>query len=131
MLWRKCPKNKFVGKIKVELSVFETIMEFNTGTSCITQMHAEMGSIVTSNMRNSLRKRNISRIKTATKQITDHARVVRRKKRAEKKSSANSKNSYKAGSFGTKITPEFYVEPETVKIKFVYDQEVPNWTSLY
>ena len=61
-------------------------MEFNTGTSYITQMQAEMGSMVSSNMQNSLRRSNISQIKTAAKQITDCARMIKSKKNEHRRS---------------------------------------------
>ena len=33
VLWSKCPKTKFCGKIKVLLAVSETVMYFNTGAA--------------------------------------------------------------------------------------------------
>ena len=43
MLWNKCPKTRFCGNRRLELSVAETVMEFNTGVGCKAEILELLG----------------------------------------------------------------------------------------
>lgn len=106
VLWSKCLKNKFCGKVKVLLAVAETVCHFNSGATSRVSILESAGVKVSANMLQGVRKEDSLRIKVAAKKITEKARMRRRKLRAEKKSKKDDVVTYKAGSFGLSAEPE-------------------------
>ena len=107
VLWSRCLKTKFCGKVKVELAVAETICHFNSGAGANASLHESYGANVSSNMLSSLRKIDKERVKNAAKKISVKARLDRRKRRAKLKSKNEPKAiSYMAGAFGISKQPE-------------------------
>ena len=102
----KCPKTKFCGVRKVQLTVSETVMHFNSGSASRAITLKNLGVAISSNMLTAVRKEDTIRINVAAKKITEYARMRRRNLRAQKKYKKQDIINYKAGSFGLSSAPE-------------------------
>ena len=98
-MWNKCPKIRFCGRVKLLLAVSQTIAYFNTGAGSKASLLKSVGVNPGINTIISLRKSDKERVKHAAKNITEKARLIRRKKRAKSKTETEKKD-YFAGSFG-------------------------------
>ena len=85
VLWSRCPKTKFCGKVKVELALAETICQFNSGAGIDVTLHEKYGANVSGNMLSSVRKIDKERVTNAAKKISEKARLDRRKRRSKLK----------------------------------------------
>ena len=86
VLWGKCPKTRFCGKRKVELSVAETVMEFNTGAGCKAEILDSLGIDPGKPVIESLEKSDLQRVKNSERKISISARLQQQKLRSIKKS---------------------------------------------
>ena len=84
VLWSKCPKTRFCGRVKLELAVCETITKFNSGAGSKAVLLKTSGVAPGTNMLAALRKADNTRIKFAARKISVKARLARRKLRAKK-----------------------------------------------
>lgn len=112
-LWRRCPKNKFCGKQKLELAVSETVSEFNRGAISSVTLQEDLGVHVSHNNIKSATKIDATRIENAARKISEKARLVRRKARAKQKGQQDTckgKESYQTGAFGLSKNPENLTE---------------------
>ena len=85
VLWSRCAKNKFCGKVKVELAVSDTVSHFNSGSASRASLLSIVSNAPTKNMLSTLRKADTRRIKAAANKILVRARQRRRQLRGEKK----------------------------------------------
>ena len=85
-MWRKCPKTKFCGKVKLLLGVSETVTHFNYGASSRASLISTVYAKPTGNMMLALPKEDHTRVKVAAKKILERVLMHRRKLRAENKS---------------------------------------------
>ena len=86
MLWNKCPKTRFCGKRRLELSVAETVMEFITGVGCKAEILESLGLDLGQATITFLEKKDAHRIKTSEKKISIATWLQRQKLRSLKKS---------------------------------------------
>ena len=105
MLWSKCPKIKFCGARKVTIAVCETIALFNTGAASKAIVMDIFGITPGSNTMKALRLQDQSRIKAASKKVSDKYQKQRQKLRAQKKSKGD-KTAYQAGGFSLSSQPD-------------------------
>ena len=117
ILWSKCPKRKFCGRHKLVLGAAETVCHFNTGCASVAELLQECNVAVGSNSRHILESIDHKRIRQAAKKISMKARLLRRKKRAEKKGKPVKRKSYQAGAFGLGKLPEIALHKEQVSTK--------------
>ena len=106
MLWNKCTKTRFCGKRKLELSVAETVMEFNTGVGCKAKILESLGLDPGQATITFLEKKDAHRIKTSEKKISIATRLQRQKLRSLKKSKTKTPISYVPGGFGLETKPD-------------------------
>ena len=130
MLWRRCPKTKFCGKVKVEMAVSETVCEFNAGALSKATIINSLGIESTENQLTALRKVDSKRMDIAAKKILEIARKRRRKLRASKKSKKDDVVKYQAGSFGLSCEPEDITvnKPKKLKRKLTTTSNVTTTT---
>ena len=81
VLWTKCPKTKFCGRVKLQLAVCETVTHFNSGAGARAVLLKASGVAPGTNMLSALRKSDDKRIKFAARKISAKARLNRRKLR--------------------------------------------------
>ena len=116
VLWSKCPKTKFCGKVRVSLAVSKTVSHFNTGAGHRAALFSSISNVPSRNTFLALRKEDSCRIKFAAKKILEKARIRRRKLRSLKKSKKDGqKLGYKTGSFGVSDKPEDITVPKKIK----------------
>ena len=109
MLWSRCPKTKFCGRARVVLAVSETVCHFNNGAGSTLTLMEALDVEPSSNMLSALRHEDINRVKEAARKVSEKTRLLRRKKRGQRKSkSANETVSYLPGAFGVEKQPEAY-----------------------
>ena len=113
MLWSKCPKTKFCGARKVTIAVCETIALFNTGAASKAMVMDIFGITPGTNTMKALRLQDQSRIKAASKKVSEKYQKQRQKLRAQKKSKGD-KTAYQAGGFSLSSQPD---DPVTKKRK--------------
>lgn len=105
-LWNLIPKSSFCGKRRVVIAVCETISISNTGAASKATVAEILGVEVGENMLRALRNEDITRLKNAARKIS----IKYRNRRKILKFARNKKKakvvSYKAGSFGTGVTPD-------------------------
>ena len=106
ILWNKCLKTKFCGRIKLLLAVCETVCHYNTGAGSRAALLKASGVKPNLNMIGAFRKADDIRIRKAAMKISEKARLKRRKLQANKKSKTKEKVSYMAGGFGLSDKPE-------------------------
>ena len=133
-VWNRCPKTRFCGQRRVQIAVCEAICVFNSGAGAVFDLLSSV-SMKPTNATKALHDENKRRLFEAARKISLKARLIRRKKRAEKKSKGQDKNiTYLAGSFGINSTPDVIdmkVKPKHTSVKkmivkpiFVADEDV-------
>ena len=106
MLWNKCPKTRFCDKRKLELSVAETVMEFNTSVGCKAEILESLGLDPGQATITILEKKDAHCIKTSEKKIYIATRLQRQKLRSLKKSKTKTPISYVPGGLGLRTKPD-------------------------
>ena len=106
VLWTKCPKTKFCGRVKLQLALCETVTHFNSGAGARAVLLKAYGVAPGTNMLSALRKSDDKRIKFAARKISAKAWLNRRKLRGKTKSKTKVKTTYMLGGFGLSKEPE-------------------------
>ena len=106
MLWNKCPKTKFCGKRRLELSVAETVIEFNSGVGCKAEILESLGLDSGQATSTFSEKKDAHHIKTSEEKISIAIRLLRQKLRSLQKSKTKTPISYVPGSFGLGTKPD-------------------------
>ena len=114
MLWSKCPKTKFCGARNVTIAVCETIALFNTGAASKAKVMDIFGITPGTNTMKALRLQDQSRIKAASKKVSEKYQRQRQKLRAQKKSKSD-KTAYQAGGFSLSSQPDDPVKKKRKK----------------
>ena len=105
ILWQKCPKEVFVGRDTLEISLYSAIINFNDGFSGIKDVLRTLGLNVSKYVDNGVTQKDQQRITHSKRKSSEEGKRKRKKLRALKRGYIDKEmedeggKSYLSGSF--------------------------------
>eukprot|EP00794_Sanderia_malayensis_P019662 gene19662-21609_t len=117
ILWSKISKTRFCGKRRVSIAAGETVCTANTGAASKGSILMRLGVKPGRNTLSSLQKEDISRIKSASRKVSQRYRMQRKLRRFQRMKKKTTATSYQSGAFGLSKLPGQIKEKPTLKKK--------------
>ena len=104
MIWRRVPKDTYVGLRQFELGVYDTVSHFNIGNAAPLRIYQKLGVTPDENTIRGLDKGNFFRISNSIRKCNDVSKLRRRYLRGVRKSKKDALrtkegNTYASGGF--------------------------------
>lgn len=97
MIWNRCPKTVFVGRTRLEISVYDAVTVFNEGEGARVNVFELLGLKCGKYMLEMMQALDTKRVASATSQATKTSKVQRKQRRMSKTQEKDSV--YQTGGF--------------------------------
>ena len=85
MIWKRCPKDVYVGQQTLELGISSAVISFNEGMNSILKVMQHYGMSEGYFTNRYCNNKDAKRIKELNRKSMDYAKKARKRKRAERK----------------------------------------------